>query len=217
MIKRNIVLLVFYSLLCVGCITRYSIDDQYSYDALFEIPYTDWYARIIDITGERSKELYLSKDSVKIKESLDSISCPIIRINKMHDYPELLVSNDSVVIALDSFELSGDSSRCHLMRSDKIYDSFFCPEASTAKEMADRYSRILPRYPFVALEFETWHNSVRAIPNIELVRADSTFNIRRIEPIVETTKSFREMGIKPSPLWVIRLKELLYTTKSRTP
>ena len=69
--KNNIVLIVFYFacfIIVSGCMSRYGADDQYSYDGTYYIPSAGWYARMVDITGEKYKTLYLSKDPLMIEQ-----------------------------------------------------------------------------------------------------------------------------------------------------
>lgn len=187
--------------------SRYSADDQYSYDGTFFIPSTGWYARIVDITGEKYKTLYLSKDSLVFRQPLDSIDGPIILINKLHDYPALLISQDSIIIGIESFMVSGDTTSCRQLKTTTIKKVYFSPDIETANEMVDSYSRILPKCPYFLLEFESWHNSFRLVPNMEYLKFDSAILYHKIEPLHETTSSFREQSMKPTLLWLIRLKE----------
>ena len=104
--------IVFLIIVSFGCTSRYSVDDQYSFDGLFTIPFTEWYARMVDISGEKYKALYLSKDLEELYRPIDSLYCLVIWINKTHDYPELFVSNDTIIAGTESFKVSGDTTFC---------------------------------------------------------------------------------------------------------
>ncbi len=208
--KNNIVLIVFYFacfIIVSGCMSRYGADDQYSYDGTYYIPSAGWYARMVDITGEKHKTLYLSKDPLMIEQPLDSMDGPVILINKLHDYPSMLISQDSIIIGVESFRILGDTTLCRKLKSATIMEVYLSPDRETAKEMVDNYSRILPKYPYSLLVFETWRNSIRLVPNMEYLKMDSSILQHRIEPLHETASSFREQNIKPAPLWLIRMKE----------
>lgn len=205
---KKFLLFFCYFLLTSGCFSRYSADDQYSYDGIFMIPSTEWYARMVDITGEKYKAFYLSKDLQEIEGPLDRINGPVIWINKTHETPDIFISNDSIVLGVESFKVTGDTSLCRRMKSATIDDELFIEDNDLIKEVIDKYDylRVLPRYPYVIVEFETWHNSFHVVPNWEYLNQDTTIIHRSIEPLRVTTKSFREQGITPGPLLLIRLR-----------
>lgn len=207
-------LFFLFTILATGCISRYNVNDQYCYDGTYYIPSTGWYARLVDITGEKYKALYLSKDSLIVDCPLDSINGPVIWINKLHDYPSLLISEDSIIIQIESFTVLADPGSCHLMKSATIKETYFSPDRETAKEMISEYSMILPMYPYSLIVFETWHNAFRFVPNQDLLKSDSTILHRQIEPLYATTKTFNELSINPSPLWWIRLRERYRKTRN---
>ena len=205
--------IVFLLLSSVGCISRYSVDDQYSFDGIFAIPSTEWYARMVDITGEKYKALYLSKDLEDLNGPIDRLNSLVIWINKTHEYPELFVSNDTIIAGVKSFKVLGDTTLCHHINPS--YDDYLTNNLDIINETMQKYSynRVLPRYPYIILEFETWHNSFRVIPNWEYLNLDSTIINRKIEPFMVTTKTFREQNIRPTPIVWIRLNECFKKSK----
>ena len=207
--------IVFLYFLSVGCISRHSVDDQYSFDGLFKFPFTEWYARMVDITGEKYKAIYLSKDIKEIDGPVDSINSLVIWINKNQDYPELFVSNDTIIAGVESFRVSGDTTFCRQINS-WLSNEYLINDIDIINETIQKYSysRILPKYPYIIVEFETWHNSFRVIPNWEYLNLDSTIIHREMEPLTATTKTYREQNIRPMPLVWIRLKECLKKTSA---
>lgn len=208
--------ITFLYFIAVSCVSRYSVDDQYSFDGVFMIPFTEWYARMIDITGEKYKVLYLSKDLEEIEGFVDSLKCPRIRINKMQEYPALFVSNDTIIASVNCFKVFGDTVSYHLFYSSR-FDEYLTNDIEIINKTINvfSYDRVLPRYPYIILEFETWHNSFRVIPNWEYLSLDSAIIHRKPEPLKVTTHSFREQNIKPLPLVWIRLNEWYKRNKLR--
>ena len=200
--------IAFLSFVAVGCISRYSIDDQYSFDGIFRIPFMEWYARMVDITGEKDKVVYFSKDYEEINGPIDSLNSLVIWINKRQEYPKLLVSNDTIIAGVKDFKVSGDTALFRQINS-LYYDDYLIKDFELLNETIHKYSynRVLPRYPYIIMEFETWHNSFRVIPNWEYLNLDSTIIHKKVEPLTVTTRTYREQHIKPKPMVWIRLKE----------